>query len=185
MTQSKKIPRIESISKVDGFHVYCVFKTGEHGVIDFKKLFEEWDVKSGDDEYALLDLKEFQKVKLRDGVLSWENVQVLLIKEDGTEENSPYEIDPIVLHNQAEIISDEKGKTSVLELKGDILTKIGVLEDEELLQRILLFLTQDLQVEESAEEIWRKNLPPAQQKRPPRLQESDQEEWRRSEGLTF
>ena len=106
MTQSKKIPRIQSISKVQGFRVYCVFNTGERGVIDFGKLFKEWEVKSGDDEYMLLDLKEFQKVKLRDGVLSWENVKVSLTNEEDKQEAFPYEIDPIVLYNQAEIMSN-------------------------------------------------------------------------------
>lgn len=151
MTQGKKIPRLQSISKVDGFRVYCLFNTGESGIINFERLFEEWGVKPGDTEYILLNVEEFQKVKLRDGVLSWENAEVSLIKEDGTEEKFPYEIDPIVLYSQAELISNEKGKTSVLELKGDILTKVGRLEDEERLKRLLLFLTQELLVEEKAE----------------------------------
>ncbi len=70
MIVSKKIPRIQSISKLEGFRVYCLFHTGEQRVINFEKLFEEWNVKPGDVEYVLLDLNEFQKVKLRDGVLS-------------------------------------------------------------------------------------------------------------------
>ena len=190
MTQGKKIPRIQSISKVDGFRVYCVFNTGESGSINFERLFAEWGVNPGDAEGVLLDLNEFQKIKLRDGVLSWENVEVPLIKEDNTEGKFPYEIDPIVLYNQAEMLSNEKAKTSVLELKGDILTTVGLLEDEEQLKRILFFLTQDLQVEENEEG----NRYVVLQKRPPYLQEeasadenliSDQEAWRGSKGLTF
>ena len=106
MTHGKKIPRIQSISKVDGFRVYCLFNTGERGVIDFEKLFEEWGMKTDDAEYPLLNVEEFQKVKLYDGVLSWENVRVFLTNEDGVEESFPYEIDPIVLYNQTELLSN-------------------------------------------------------------------------------
>ena len=106
MTHGKKIPRIQSISKVDGFRVYCLFNTGERGVIDFEKLFEEWGMKTGDAEYPLLNVEEFQKVKVHDGVLSWENVRVFLTNEDGVEESFPYEIDPIVLYNQTELLSN-------------------------------------------------------------------------------
>lgn len=102
MTASKKIPRIQSISKVEGFRVYCLFNTGEERVVNFEKLFEEWKVKPGDVESALLDVGEFQKVKLRDGVLSWENAKVALVMEDGKEENLPYEIDPVVLYGYSE-----------------------------------------------------------------------------------
>ncbi len=115
MKQDRAILRIQSIDKVDGFRVFCIFNTGENKIIDFEKLFEEWEVKPGDVEYPLLNVEEFQKIKLHDGVLSWENVKVLLTKEDGTEENFPYEIDPIVLYNQAEIIDNEVYEISVLD----------------------------------------------------------------------
>ena len=151
MTQGKKIPRIQSISKVDGFRVYCVFNTGEHGVIDFEKLFKEWGVKNGDPEYWLLDLKEFQKVRPRDGVLSWSNVTVDVSDEVdrvGLYVAPYYEIDPITLYKQAEIISV---KASVSDIKDDILIKLAHLKDEERLKRLLDFLNQELQTEKSAE----------------------------------
>ena len=106
MTTSKKIPRIQSVSKVEGFRVYCLFNTGEKRVVNFDQLFEKWNIKPGDVEYALLDVGEFQKVKLRDGVLSWENTKVALVMEDGTEENFPYEIDPVMLYSYSEPVSE-------------------------------------------------------------------------------
>ena len=150
MTQGKHIPRIQSIFKVDGFRVYCVFNTGEHGVINFEKIFREWAVKPGDAEYGLLDLEEFQKVKLRDGVLSWSNVTVDVSDEVDRVGLyvAPYEIDPITLYKQAEIISV---KASVSDIKDDILIKLAHLKDEERLKRLLDFLNQELQTEKSAE----------------------------------
>lgn len=150
MIQGKKIPRIQSISKVDGFRVYCVFNTGESGSINFERLFAEWGVKPGDAEYELLDLEEFQKVKLRDGVLSWSNVTVDVSDEVDRVGLyvAPYEIDPITLYKQAEIISV---KASVSDIKDDILIKLAHLKDEERLKRLLDFLNQELQTEKSAE----------------------------------
>jgi len=152
MTQSKKIPRIQSISKMEGFRVYCSFNTGERGVIDFEKLFKEWDVKPGDYEFVFLsDIKEFQKVQLRDGVLSWENVNVPVLDEVDRigAYVAPYEIDPITLYQHAEILSDVQDKSSVLDMKDDILIKLAHLKDEEQLRRLLLFLNQELHTEES------------------------------------
>ncbi len=104
MIVSKKIPRIQSISKLEGFRVYCLFNTGEQRVINFEKLFEAWNVKSGDVEYMLLDLNKFQKVKLRDGVLFWENVHVRLASENNLEGDFFYEIDPIIFYSHSEPI---------------------------------------------------------------------------------
>lgn len=113
MTASKKIPRIQSISKVEGFRVYCLFNTGEERVINFEKLFEEWKVKPGDVEYALLDWGEFQKVKLRDGVLSWDNIPVYLKDENHNEAVFPYEIDPMVLFNHSQLVLEVEVETMV------------------------------------------------------------------------
>ena len=101
MTSSKKIPRIQSVSKVEGFRVYCLFNTGERRVLNFERLFQEWAVKPTDVEYVLLNLHEFQKVKLHNGTLSWDNVKVTLLDENRKEQAFPYEIDPIVLYNHS------------------------------------------------------------------------------------
>lgn len=153
MTQSKKIPRIQTISKVEGYRVYCVFNTGESGVVDFEKLFKEWDVKRGDFEYIfLLDLKEFQKVKLRDGVLSWENASVRVFNDEVDRlkvSNAPYEIDPITLYQHAEILPDLQDRSSVLDMQDDILIKLAHLKDEDQLRRLLFFLNHELHEEKN------------------------------------
>ncbi len=192
MTQGKKIPRIESISKVDGFRVYCVFSTGEHRVIDFEKLFAEWGVKPDDMEYMLLNLEEFKKIKLRDGILSWDNVEILLVKEDGTEGKFPYDIDPIVLYNHTELVTSEEDEISLLDIKDNILIKIAQLKDKKLLKRLLIFLANELHEEVNIEEDWWENLPPIQQERLLRLQEearagknliSNEDAWKRLKTL--
>jgi len=138
MKQGRTISRIQSIDKVDGFRVYCIFNTGESKVINFEKFFEEWKVKPGDAEHTLLGLEEFQKVKLRDGVLSWENVQVVLIKEDGTEESFPYEIDPIVLYEHGEVVSNAEDaqltpaqQERLLRIHAEALVDKNLISDEE------------------------------------------------------
>ena len=93
----KNIPRIKSIDGINGFNIVCTFTTGERKTLDFQKLFSEWDVQPKDMEYPLLKESEFQKVKVHDGTLAWENVKVTVTDEEGTERLEAYEIDPLVL----------------------------------------------------------------------------------------
>lgn len=102
MRKSIKIPRIIKIEKVEGFKVYCMFNNGESRIIDFKALFDEWEVSSTDVEYPLLNQKEFNKVKLRNFTLSWDNISIKLIGENGKEEGYPYEIGPDILYQKSE-----------------------------------------------------------------------------------
>ena len=108
MKTSKKIPRIQSVSKVEGFRVYCLFNTGEKRVINFEQLFQEWAVKPSDVEHVLLNLHEFQKVKLHNGVLSWDNVKVKLLDENRKEQEFPYEIDPLILYQNSASIRHKR-----------------------------------------------------------------------------
>ncbi len=94
----KNIPRIKSIDGINGFNIVCTFTTGERKTLDFQKLFSEWDVQPKDIEYPLLKESEFQKVKVHDGTLAWENVKVTVTDEEGTERLEDYEIDPLVLY---------------------------------------------------------------------------------------
>ena len=108
MRTSKKIPRVQSISKVEGFRVYCLFNTGEKRVVNFERLFQEWAVKPSDVEYVLLNSNEFQKVKLHNGTLSWDNVNVKLLDENRNEQELPYEIDPLTLYRNSALIGRKK-----------------------------------------------------------------------------
>jgi DNA-binding XRE family transcriptional regulator len=101
MRKTIKIPRIIKIEKVDGFRVYCMFNNGESRIIDFKALFDDWEVSSADIEYPLLNQKEFSKVKLRNFTLSWDNVSSQLIDVDGKEQEYPYEIGPDILYQNS------------------------------------------------------------------------------------
>ena len=111
MRKNLKVPRILQIKKINGFKVICMFNNGEFRMIDFKLLFNKWNVSKNDIEYPLLEIKFFKKVELRNFTLSWKDIQVKLLSEDGTEESHPYEIDPIVLfQNSKSVENDEISK---------------------------------------------------------------------------
>ncbi len=106
MRKKLKTPRIIKIERIDGFKIYCMFNNGESKLIDFNPILKEWDLKPNDVEYPLLEKKEFQKVKLRNYTLSWDNLTVLLLTEEGKEEKSPYEIDPYFLYQKSQAVEN-------------------------------------------------------------------------------
>jgi DNA-binding XRE family transcriptional regulator len=110
MRQKLKIPRIIKIEKIDGFVIQCMFNNGESRLLDFKKIFNEWNVSPDDIEYKLLDLKEFKKVKLRNFTLSWSNIKIEIKNEIGQIEKYPYEIGPDVLFQLSEQIDSNDTK---------------------------------------------------------------------------
>jgi hypothetical protein len=83
MRQKPKLPRIIKIEKIDGFKIQCMFNNGESRLLNFKKIFKDWSVSAGDIEYKLLDIKEFQKVELRNFTLSWPNIRIEIKDENG------------------------------------------------------------------------------------------------------
>lgn len=111
MRKNLKTPRVLKVQKITGFNVICMFNNGASRIIDFEKLFEEWKVSKDDIEYPLLQSKEFEKVELRNYTLSWPNISVTLISENGEKQEHPYEIDPLILfENSQEITTDEISK---------------------------------------------------------------------------
>ena len=60
----------------------------------FEEIFKAWKIGNDDIEYPLLTPREFKKVALRNYTLSWSNIPVTLISEDGKEEIHPYELSP-------------------------------------------------------------------------------------------
>jgi len=107
MRRKLKTPRIIKIERIDGFKIYCMFNNGESKLIDFSSIFKEWNLTPNDIEYPLLEKKEFQKVKLRNYTLSWDNLTVLLMTEEGKEEKFPYEIDPYFLYQKSKPVEHE------------------------------------------------------------------------------
>ena len=107
MRRKLKTPRIIKIEKIDGFKIYCMFNNGESKLIDFNSIFKEWDLTSNDIEYPLLEKNEFQKVRLRNYTLSWDNLTVLLMTEEGKEEKFPYEIDPYFLYQKSQPVDNK------------------------------------------------------------------------------
>ena len=111
MRKNLKTPRILKINRIDRFKVICMFNNGESRMIDFELLFDKWNVSEEDIEYPLLQKQQFEKIKLRNYTLSWDNIQVSLLNENGEEQSYPYEIDPITLfQNSVEIENDEISK---------------------------------------------------------------------------
>ena len=110
MRQRLKLPRIIKIEKIDGFKIQCMFNNGESRLLDFKKIFNEWNVSENDIEYKLLDLKEFKKVGLRNFTLSWSNIRLEIKNENGQIEKHPYEIGPDVLFQLSQQIDTDDTK---------------------------------------------------------------------------
>jgi len=103
MKTKNEIVRIKEIYKIEYFKVFCVFTNEEFRYVDFSELFKLWDVKETDPEYKLINITDFQKFKLVNGTLSWQNILVSLIDEHGKEKKYPFEIDPIVLYQNSKI----------------------------------------------------------------------------------
>lgn len=110
MRKNVKIPRVLKIEKVEGFKVTCMFNNGESRMIDFDSVFKKWNLNENDFEYPLLNEKEFKKVGLKNHTLSWNNIGIKMLNEDGTEQVYPYEIDPITLFEESIEIDDEMSK---------------------------------------------------------------------------
>ena len=101
-----KIPRIVKIEKISGHKIQCMFNNGESRVLDFAKIFKQWNVTKNDFEYPLLDEKEFKKVKLRNFTLSWPNIEIKVKGENGEELTLPYEIGADVLYELSDSIQE-------------------------------------------------------------------------------
>jgi DNA-binding XRE family transcriptional regulator len=111
MRKKIAIPRIIKIQEVTGLTIRCMFNNGESRMLDFEKIFKQWGIGENDIEFPLLTNKEFKKAQLRNYTLSWSNISVTLISEDGKEELHPYELSPdelFRLSEPAEPSSSEK-----------------------------------------------------------------------------
>lgn len=95
----RTIKRILKIEQIEGYKVSCLFDENELKVIDFQELFNSWNTKQGDFQYPLMEsLETFQAVKVIDGTLTWENIQIESTDEYGNLVIHPLDLDPIVLY---------------------------------------------------------------------------------------
>lgn len=106
MRQKIKIPRIVKIETISGHKIQCMFNNGESRLLDFEKIFKQWNVTENDFEHPLLDEKEFKKVKLRNYTLSWPNIEIKVNGENGENLNLPYEIGADVLFELSEDVKE-------------------------------------------------------------------------------
>jgi len=110
MRQRLHLPRIIKIEKIDGFKIQCMFNNGDSRLLDFEKIFNDWNVSEQDVEYKLLDLKEFEKVELRNYTLSWPNSGFEIKNEKGQIEKHPYEIGPDILFQLSQQVDNDETK---------------------------------------------------------------------------
>lgn len=106
MRQNLKIYRIIKIEKCEALLIRCMFSNGESRLLDFKKIFREWQISEKDIEFKLLNLEEFHKVKLRNHTLSWPNIEIIIQNDKGLSEKHPYEIGPDVLYSLSDEVRD-------------------------------------------------------------------------------
>jgi DNA-binding XRE family transcriptional regulator len=106
MRQAIKIPRIVKIEKVSGLKIQCMFNNGESRLLDFERIFREWNVSENDFEFPLYDPEEMKKVKLRNYTLSWPNIEINITGGNGEVQKVPYEVGADVLYKLSEEIKD-------------------------------------------------------------------------------
>jgi DNA-binding XRE family transcriptional regulator len=125
----KAVRRILKIHQTEGFKVFCLFNNGESRIIDFESLFKKWEVNPSDIEYSISqNLEEFGKVKLIEGTLAWENLQVETLDESGVPKYQPFDLDPIMLYENSDL--DESRQLEIGMLIKKTRTELGLTQEE-------------------------------------------------------
>lgn len=100
----RTVKRIIKIHEIENFKVSCLFNNGESRIIDFEKLFTQWEVSAEDIEFPIANsIEEFKKVTLVDGTLSWANVKIESTNDKGQAVEYHYQLDPIVLYENSSL----------------------------------------------------------------------------------
>ena len=125
----RTVKRIVKIHSIDGFKIYCLFNNGESRTIDFSELFKLWKVKKGDLEYTIQSsLKEFQKVELKDGTLTWPNIPYNTEDDEGEQIVLHYDLDPIVLYENSQL--DESRQLEIGMLIKKTRNELGLTQEQ-------------------------------------------------------
>jgi DNA-binding XRE family transcriptional regulator len=101
MRANNKIPRIIKILKIVDHQIYCAFNNGEYRIIDFKQLFKKWKTNSKSFESPLKNEKDFKKVKLNSGTLSWPHITKTMKLPDGQTFETFLDFDPVVMYENS------------------------------------------------------------------------------------
>jgi DNA-binding XRE family transcriptional regulator len=125
----KAVRRILRIHQTEGFKVFCLFNNGESRIIDFESLFKKWEVNLSDIEFSISqNLEEFGKVKLIEGTLAWENLQVETLDKSGVSKYQPFDLDPIMLYENSDL--DESRQLEIGMLIKKTRTELGFTQEE-------------------------------------------------------
>jgi len=100
----RTVKRIIKIHEIDNYRISCLFNNGESRIIDFKELFNKWKITSEDIEFPIANsIREFRKVELIDGTLSWDNIKTESTNDRGETVFYDYQLDPIVLYENSQL----------------------------------------------------------------------------------
>ena len=125
----RTVKRIIKIHYVEDYKVACLFNNGESRIIDFKNLFSKWKVQKKDIEFLIAnDRKEFEKVDLVDGTLSWSNIKIESTNDKGKKVFYDYQLDPIVLYENS--IGDETRQVEIGLLIKQSRSDLGLTQEE-------------------------------------------------------
>ena len=125
----RTVKRIVKIHNIEGYSVFCLFNNGESRIINFKELFQSWNVKKSDIEYVIANsLQEFQKVELVDGTLAWKNLTYQTEDENGKSITLNYDLDPIVLYENS--VLDESRQLEIGMLIKKTRSELGLTQEE-------------------------------------------------------
>lgn len=125
----RTVKRIVKIHNLEGYKIYCLFNNGESRIIDFKDLFKRWNIKKTDIEYRIKkSVKEFKKVELIEGTLTWRNLKYTTEDEEGKEMILYYDLDPIVLYENSEL--DESRELQIGMLIKKSRSELGLTQEE-------------------------------------------------------
>ena len=125
----RSVKRIVKIHQVKGYKVYCLFNNGESRIIDFKRLFDTWKTTKKSLHYPIAkSLKEFKKLELIDGTLTWKNIEIKSKDEYGNETIYHYDLDPIVLYEESQL--DESRQLEIGMLIKKTRHELGLTQEE-------------------------------------------------------
>jgi len=125
----RSIKRIIKIHQIEGYRIYCLFNNGESRIIDFKEVFNNWNVKSGDLEYPLINsLEEFKHLEIENGTFIWKNLEIKSFDEDDNEVIEYYELDPIIMYELSK--EDINRKTEIGLMIRQVRKEMGLTQEE-------------------------------------------------------
>lgn len=125
----RTVKRIIKIHEVNNYQISCLFNNGESRIIDFQELFKKWKITSKDVEFPIANsIKEFKKVELVDGTLSWDNIKTESTNDKGQTVFYDYQLDPIVLYENSKL--DESRQVEIGLLIKQTRNDLGLTQEE-------------------------------------------------------